>query len=61
MNIRSNHLTCTCEIRWRFSPNLNKHPVPGLYCKEHNKLIKWLSRQDAFYAIKTLNVEVGRE
>jgi hypothetical protein len=47
-----NHKECTCVIIERLHVN-RLHPVPGLYCEKHSKLIKWLNPKDFKFLVRT--------
>ena len=49
------HDNCPVRIEWRTMKNGISRP--GLYCKTHNKWIKWLSEDDAWELIDELAIE----
>lgn len=56
----ANHLGCEVQIKWRerFNPQTKKiDAIPGLYCKKHRKLIKWLNLTHAYELINEFKVE----
>jgi hypothetical protein len=55
-NILNNHNDHTVVILWRLHKN-KLDPVPGLYCQDCAKLIKWLSLDEAEELIQ-IGVEV---
>jgi hypothetical protein len=55
-DILNNHNDHTVVILWRLHKN-KLDPVPGLYCQDCSKLIKWLSLDEAEDLI-TYGVEV---
>jgi hypothetical protein len=55
-DILNNHNDHTVVILWRLHKN-KLDPIPGLYCQDCSKLIKWLSLDEAEDLI-TYGVEV---
>lgn len=53
------HKDCPVEIRYKPFNGQNKS-TPGLFCTCHNKWLKWLTTDDANYAIKELSVPIAK-
>lgn len=46
------HDNCQCDIRWRIFSGQSE-PVPGLFCRNHDAFLQWLTVTDAYALIDT--------
>jgi hypothetical protein len=46
------HNNCQCDIRWRIFSGRTE-PVPGLFCRNHDAFLEWLTTKDALALIES--------